>query len=465
MAIVVDQMGLRAAASRLSASTHTHSAAVAEPPGLDATSVSAVAQINAASAVLTALLMHSSALREVGALAVTGTAAMLTGQDDANAVGIANLSTPQTISGPTPLPNVPEPVLPDIPTMPAALAPLPGEAHAQALYSGPGAPSLHALAEHFDATATHLRGLSEDLSRTSQLIDTSWDDGHQHAGTNVARHARWLTHASEHTATLAARCRIVAQGFEAAKNNTPSPQEFAQARTNLAAALARFNASGGLNVAEVQAANQHLATLNSHATTQALIYHAHTTATALNGDTLSPAPSITRNGTVQAVDYDTFKDAPPPDPSYPVNDVIGEATDLDGNHVILRRGYYNGATDKGFGWDKIYWKHGLINPHVFEDLISHSRPVKNQGGTLVYEVPINRAHCTSGFLGLPSCTDTGESLTMRIVANTNPSADVPGGGPKGVITMFPEAGGSGVVEVKPDWTLTPPWVNNYAPIN
>lgn len=157
--------------------------------------------------------------------------------------------------------------------------------------------------------------------------------------------------------------------------------------------------------------------------------------------------------------------APPPDPSYPMNDVIAEATDLDGNRVVLRRGYYSAATDKGFGWDKIYWKHGLINPNVFNDLISHSRPIENQGGTFVYEVPINKTHCTSGFLGLPSCTDTGESLTMRIVANTNPSYDVPGGGQKGVITMFPLPGGSGVVEVQKNWTLTPPWVNNYAPIN
>ncbi len=125
---------------------------------------------------------------------------------------------------------------------------------------------------------------------------------------------------------------------------------------------------------------------------------------------------------VQALDVPL---APPPDPSYPVNDVIADATDLDGNHVVLSRGYYNAATDKGFGWDKIYWKHGLINPNVFKDLISHSRPIENQGGSLVYEVPINKTHCTSGFLGLPSCTDTGESLTMRIVANTIPATTYP----------------------------------------
>ena len=188
-----------------------------------------------------------------------------------------------------------------------------------------------------------------------------------------------------------------------------------------------------------------------------------TAATApLSGVTFDEAPATDSPSSVQAVDYKT---APPPDPAYPVNDVIAEATDLDGNHVVLRRGYYNAATKEGFGWDKVYWKHGLINPNVFKDLISHSHPKENQGGTFIYEVPIDKAHCTSGFLGLPSCTDTGESLTMRIVANTNPSYNVAGGGQKGVITMYPLPGGSGVVEVQPNWTLTPPWVNSYAPIN
>jgi hypothetical protein len=166
--------------------------------------------------------------------------------------------------------------------------------------------------------------------------------------------------------------------------------------------------------------------------------------------------------TVQAVD---FKEAPSPSPRYPINDVIAEATDLDGNHVVMRRGYYDAVTKEGFGWDKAYWRHGVINPNVFKDLISHSRPISNAGGTLVYEVPINRAHCTSGFFGLASCNDTGESLTMKIVANISGSPDVPGGGQKGLITMYPLAGGSGVVEIEPKWTWTPPWVNNYVPIN
>ncbi|MBY0387402.1 MAG: hypothetical protein K2X56_04665 [Mycobacterium pseudokansasii] len=191
-----------------------------------------------------------------------------------------------------------------------------------------------------------------------------------------------------------------------------------------------------------------------------------TAATAGIATTSFPETPHDHKPRIQAVDQRIPVPQGPPPPPYPVNEVIAEATDLDGNHVILRRGYYDATTKQGFGWDKAYWRHGVINPNVFKDLISHSRPISDAGGTLVYEVPINRTHCTSGLFGLPSCQDTGESLTMRIVANINQgNPTVPGGGQKGVITMYPLAGGSGVVEIGPNWTWTPPWVNNYVPIN
>jgi hypothetical protein len=179
------------------------------------------------------------------------------------------------------------------------------------------------------------------------------------------------------------------------------------------------------------------------------------------------APDTSRMGDrVQAVDNHTFKQDPLQPPPYPINEVIAEATDLDGNHVVLRRGYCDGTTEKGFGWDKAYWRHHVINPNVFKDLISHSRPISNTGGTLVYEVPINRVHCSTGLFGILDCEDTGERLTMRIVANINEGrSGIPDGGQKGVISMYPLAGGSGVVEVEKDWTLCPPWVNNNVPIN
>lgn len=108
----------------------------------------------------------------------------------------------------------------------------------------------------------------------------------------------------------------------------------------------------------------------------------------------------------------------------------------------------------------------MVNPNVFKDLISHSRPISNRDGTLVYEVPINRVHCTQGRLGIADREDTGESVTMRIVANINEGrAGIADGGQKGVISMYPLAGGSGVVEVEPGWTVCPLWANKNVPIN
>ncbi len=155
---------------------------------------------------------------------------------------------------------------------------------------------------------------------------------------------------------------------------------------------------------------------------------------------------------------------PAPQTPYPVNEVVATATDLDGNKVVLRRGYYNGK--QGFGWDKIYWKHNITNVNVFKDLISHSRPISKRPGELIYEVPINRTHCAHGFPFGDHCEDTGERLTMRIVVDTTEGrAGVPDGGQKGIITMFPLPGGSGVVEVAPKWTMAPPWVSKNVPIN
>jgi hypothetical protein len=153
---------------------------------------------------------------------------------------------------------------------------------------------------------------------------------------------------------------------------------------------------------------------------------------------------------VHAVDNHTFKQDLPREPPYPVNQVIAEATDLDENRVLLRRGYYDAPSGKGFGWDKAYWRHGVVNINVFKDLISHGRPVSKEGTVLTYEVPINRDHCTKGLLGIANCQDTGESVTMVIKVDTRTgSPDVPDGLQKGVITMFPLNGGSGVVELGP----------------
>ncbi len=139
-------------------------------------------------------------------------------------------------------------------------------------------------------------------------------------------------------------------------------------------------------------------------------------------DALPRRPALEDNR-ARPVDNHTFRqDPPPPASPYPINDVLAEATDQDGNRVLLRRGYYDASTGKGFGWDKAYWRHGVVNMNVFKDLISHSRPVRSEGAVLTYEVQINRTRCTT-FLGLPDCQDTGERLIMVIKVDT--AEDIP----------------------------------------
>ncbi len=464
-AIRVEPEALAADGLRLADTQMPIEPPLAGAPAADPTSQGVSALLDSHSGALAMVVQHSGALRAHGGAVLAQGAAALRTMDDENAALLAAVISGTAPAAPS-IPALSVPAAPPsimLPAPPALTAPptLPGEQFASLIHRGEGSRALLDFADTWRSHAARLDDLADQVLHRSAAIDEHWSDGAQQAGANTREHGAWLRDSADQAHKIAGVAADVADEFDATKQATPRPQEFEQARRDLMTAQARRDPIGATQAAQKYAA------LQGQATDAAMSYHGGVSAaTARLGDPLQTAPAIARGGPggVQAVD---FKQAPPPtDPPYPINDVIAEATDLDGNHVVLRRGYYDAATKEGFGWDKIYWKHGLINPNVFKDLISHSRPVSNQGGTLVYEVPINKTHCTSGLFGLfPDCNDTGESLTMRIVANTNPSAFVPGGGQKGVITMYPLAGGSGVVEVQKGWTLTPPWINNYVPIN
>ena len=298
MSIRFDAAALTHAAGQLSDGDQSHAPAVAEPPGVDTTSVSAVAQLNGASAALAAVLAHGSAVREVGALALSGTAATLSAQEEANAAGISSGTSPSAAAAPTPLPSIPAPSVPTIPTVPAALPPLPGEAHSQALYGGPGSASLHSFADQWEQSAASLRQTAATTTQAADAIDDNWEDGKQRAGANTRRHGEWLSQMSEHARTLADHARSVAQNFETAKHSTPSPQEFTQARQELAQAMSRFQASRGANAVEVQQKTENLARKQAEATACAADYHSSVSSSTLSamGDQIKTAPPIAQGG-------------------------------------------------------------------------------------------------------------------------------------------------------------------------
>jgi hypothetical protein len=294
LSIELDSPGLTSAAAQLAGIASAPSAATAQPPGLDMTSVSAVMQLNAAASALSALLVHGSQVREVGAQAVTNTAAFLTEQDATNAGAISNGSSPGEPAPPPAIPNIASPSVPTVPSVPGALVPLPGEQHAQALYGGPGSSSLHQFASQWESTAAQLRDAAQTVTQAGHAMDASWNDGKQRAGANTRRHGEWVEQMAEHANKLADHARTVAGDFDTAKNSTPSPHEFEQAKQELHAALARFQSSRGANAAEVQQKSQQLAQMQTQATAAATNYHSAVTTSTLTSsvESMKLAPPI-----------------------------------------------------------------------------------------------------------------------------------------------------------------------------
>ena len=80
--------------------------------------------------------------------------------------------------------------------------------------------------------------------------------------------------------------------------------------------------------------------------------------------------------------------------------------------MLLRRGYYDAPSGKGFGWDKAYWRHGVVNTNVFRDLISHSRPVQQGWHLSSMKFRSTGSTAREAHSGIAGCEDTGESVTM-----------------------------------------------------
>jgi hypothetical protein len=258
---------------------------------------------------LVARLNHASLLRGPGGQAVLNTAEVPVGHDEANAAAVANGTAR---SGPgaglISVPHVAAPTVPDLPQIPASLAPLPGEAHARALYGGPGSSSLYEFAGQWSRHGDQLRDLADILGDTAEAINEHWDHGAQQAGADTGRHGSWAAQMSQQAHGLAASARTVAQGYDRAKAETPSPAEFDHTRTRLQAAVQRYAATRGAYAAEVQQWIQTYASQQADATQAVTGYHGQITAASFSiGPGPKDAPPITGNGGPAPLDARPWK--------------------------------------------------------------------------------------------------------------------------------------------------------------
>lgn len=124
--------------------------------------------------------------------------------------------------------------------------------------------------------------------------------------------------------------------------------------------------------------------------------------------------------------------------------LVGNFTDAGGRPVLLRRGHYVGGG--GFGWDKIYHKHGITNPNLVEKIIKNPNGGSPEGTARVYRGFAQRFSCDFS----NRCTDV-ERIPLKAVVEFREDSNL-GPGQKGVITAYCDYG-------RPD---CPSWVNNVA---
>jgi hypothetical protein len=282
MTIIVDPDGLAAAGAALAAwQTAAGPTPGTVPAGADSVSNSVAAHLSAHSASLDALLNHGQEVRAAGGAATMHTAASFAMQDQANADLIAgNTSMSGPAAGPGASESVSGPVLPGIPSFsPPSI--LPGETHSTLLHAGPGAQAIRDLANYLQSLAGTLNNISAEISQAGNAIDASWSDGNQQAGANTTAHANWLSEIAGYANRLATASNAAADAFDQALVSTPTPQEFADAHSQLNQAIQANNASGGLMSGMVSAAAARLAELQGQATDAHAAHHT-ASSTAMN---------------------------------------------------------------------------------------------------------------------------------------------------------------------------------------
>ncbi|WP_447002162.1 hypothetical protein ACRAKI_20745 [Saccharothrix isguenensis] len=87
---------------------------------------------------------------------------------------------------------------------------------------------------------------------------------------------------------------------------------------------------------------------------------------------------------------------------YPMYQILWQWQDRLGTPFVLRRGYYNAATDKGFGFDKVYWKHNLTERAVMATTKWPRVRTHIGGTTWNYDTDVLRVRCSGWGRGVPA---------------------------------------------------------------
>lgn len=306
MDIRVDADGLRAAGVGLCATeAATAPAPVCQPAAADPVSTGLAAWFSGSAAAVGVLMGHAAQQRAAGGISVSSTAGALQSTDERNAAAIT-----AAVAGQHPaaaadavipgggVPDIPVPAVPVPPVLspPAALT---GEQVAALVHGGPGAQGFRSFADSLRSTvAPQVRSAADETRQHAAGIGQHWIDGHQQAAHNAAAHADWLDNdLHAHVLRLAESADSAAEHAQTLIANTPRPEDFAELHNRLNAAVANWQASGGINAAPVLALSQQIAHAQADAVAGYQRYYAAAATTSTTAPPLpKPAPPIHKGG-------------------------------------------------------------------------------------------------------------------------------------------------------------------------
>lgn len=126
--------------------------------------------------------------------------------------------------------------------------------------------------------------------------------------------------------------------------------------------------------------------------------------------------------------------AGPPPPGYPTSEKVTPAwRDAENRRVVLRRGFYDHVTGRGFGWDKLYHRHNITNTNLVRFVTKNPSGGEPQGTARVYHAWSHYVEC-----GRVVCT-IKDRTPVRMVVEYGKRPTIggwPAGNPVGVLTGY-----------------------------
>jgi hypothetical protein len=296
----VDIDALNADGGRLESLGHPFTQSNCAPPGSDAVSLGAARALNAHEMALIELLESATRVREYGGAVIRSAAVVFELADRAGAASIHrvdNTNAPPITSSPGPLqmpalPPVPhQPPIASIPELPA-LPSIGGEQFSADLHSGPGSADLRDFSRAWHNYSQDITRTADDTRLVGVKVNEHWSSGDK-AANNIMDHAKWLDSAAAWAERLSVAAEAVAHAFDIAKQDTPTPDEFSDAESDVMEAAALMAVSPAIGMVEYQQATSRYADLVAKAEEAAQQYDASVSSALTEvGNPIVPCPPI-----------------------------------------------------------------------------------------------------------------------------------------------------------------------------